>query len=183
MTLNSVLWAPISLKTLLEESSLVRAQPVHRPSSRVRRVRRARVIKYKPHGMGFILREKRKFSRASRSFSLVDVFEKNEKKNKTTTVYRLVRARQVRRTVGVAGKKNTRAALAFDCTKLCRNIYIPRLVISCGCRVKFSNSSQLAANEIFRPEDPPRSTFSCSFSRFYSRFISNTGITIQMFFF
>ena len=107
----------------------------------VLKVRRARVIKYKPHGMGFILREKRKFSRASRLFSLVDVFEKNEKKNKTTSVYRLVRARQVRRTVGVAGKKNTRAALAFDCTKLCRNIYIPRLVISCGCRVKFSNSS------------------------------------------
>ena len=134
MTLNSVLWAPISLKT---RTSLACSQTLYF----VLKVRRARVIKYKPHGMGFILREKRKFSRASRSFSLVDVFEKNEKKNKTTSVYRLVRARQVRRTVGVAGKKNTRAALAFDCTKLCRNIYIPRLVISCGCRVKFSNSS------------------------------------------
>ena len=29
-------------------------------------------------------------SRAPRSFSLADVFEKNEKKNKTTSVYRLV---------------------------------------------------------------------------------------------
>ena len=117
-------------------------------------------MKYKPHEMGFIIRQRkgvvvegggggggggsgrRKSSRAPRSFSLADVFEKNEKKNKTTSVYRLlVRARQVRRTVGVAGKKNTRAALAFDCTKLCRNIYIPRLVSSCECWVKFSTFS------------------------------------------
>ena len=64
------------------------------------KVRRARVIKNKNRG-GFTDRQRkglgwgrRKFfifpSCAPRSSSLVDVFEKNEKKNKTTSVYRLV---------------------------------------------------------------------------------------------
>ena len=64
------------------------------------KVRRARVIKNK-NGGGFTDRqrkglglERRKFFiflfRAPRSFSLSKVFEKNEKKNKTTSVYRLV---------------------------------------------------------------------------------------------
>ena len=55
-------------------------------------------MKYKPHGMGFIIRQRKgvvvegggrglrgKSSRAPRSFSLADVLEKHGKKNKTTS--------------------------------------------------------------------------------------------------
>ena len=49
------------------------------------KVRRARAIKYKPQGIYGPPAEKGSVSRA-----LADVFEKNEKKNKTTSVYRLM---------------------------------------------------------------------------------------------
>ena len=49
------------------------------------KVRRARAIKYKPQGIYGPPAEKGSVSRA-----LADVFEKNEKKNKTTSVYRLL---------------------------------------------------------------------------------------------
>ena len=49
------------------------------------KVRRARAIKYKPQGIYGPPAEEGSVSRA-----LADVFEKNEKKNKTTSVYRLM---------------------------------------------------------------------------------------------
>ena len=64
----------------------------------LRKVRRALVIKYKPQGIyqqpaqegggggRFLALRARSHALAS----LADVFEKNEKKNKTTSVYRLV---------------------------------------------------------------------------------------------
>ena len=54
------------------------------------KVRRARVIKNKNRG-GFTDRQRKGFGVwAPRSFSLANVFEKNEKKKKTKSVYRLV---------------------------------------------------------------------------------------------
>ena len=54
------------------------------------KVRRARVIKNK-NGGGFTDRQRKGFGVwAPRSFSLANVFEKNEKNNKTASVYRLV---------------------------------------------------------------------------------------------
>ena len=69
------------------------------------KVRRALVIKYKPQGIyqqpaqegggggRFLALRARSHALGARSHalaSLADVFEKNEKKNKTTSVYRLV---------------------------------------------------------------------------------------------
>ena len=62
------------------------------------KVRRALVIKYKPQGIYgppaqggiFLSRAPRSFSRACFARELADVFEKNEKKNKTSSVYRLL---------------------------------------------------------------------------------------------